>query len=125
VHVTHVQHPCDQLWCADVTFVVCTRVLLHTNLAEPGCQVWLSDYADILMRLAAAVSFSKHALALPQGSPTYLTLGLFFHLSSKLKGIVFSFLFCFATDVQCVAVMTCCQANSDHCCADEHDCKLQ
>ena len=78
------------------------------------------------MRLAAAVFFIKPALALSQESPTCLPLlGTAFNSNPKLNGTVFPTLSCFGLGVQCVAVVSCCQADSDHCCADEHDCKLQ
>lgn len=49
-----------------------------------------------------------------------------FIFDQQLNARVFSILFCFGFGVQCVAVASCCQANSDdHCCADEHECKLQ
>ena len=119
--------PATNFGGADVTFVVCMHVLLHTTVAELDCQLRSSDHTDVLMQLAAAMSFTKPALALSQQSPTCLTLGVYFHLETKLKGkvcciVLFS---CFGTGVQCVVVEPCCQANLDHCCADEHECKLQ
>jgi len=53
-------------WWVDASFVVSMHVLLHTSVAELDCQLPLSDYADILMRLAAAMSLIKPALALSQ-----------------------------------------------------------